>query len=122
MSSTRNLNTKYDYACEKKKNNSVLNYLTNPVYSTQEKKVHLFNLGCTPTKMSRELFSSNSIDIESKLRGIRSTNLEGNSFNPSLESKKFVVMECFDNNLQKNVYLPNPFIHNSNERFGFHNI
>ena len=43
MTSTRNLNTKYDYACEKKENKSILNYLTNPVYSNQEKKVHLFN-------------------------------------------------------------------------------
>ncbi len=122
MSSTRNINTKYDYACEKKKNSSTIKYLTNPIYGKQKNTVHLYNLGSVPSNMYSDHFSNNNIDIESKLRGIQSTNLENGPFNPSLDRKNFVVLECFDNNLKKNLYLPNPFIHNSNERFGFHNI
>ena len=122
MSSTRNLNTKSDYLCEKKQNKSILNYLTNDFYGRQSKEVHLFNLGSIPTKMYSDHFSNNHIDIESKLRGIQSTNLEKGAFNPKLSAKNFVVMDAFDNNLKQNLYLPNPFIHNTEQRFGFHNV
>ena len=36
MASTRNLNTKYDYLCEKKQNNKMLEYMTDKTYGVHE--------------------------------------------------------------------------------------
>lgn len=121
MASTKNLNTYGNYKCEEKVNNKMLSYLTNPVYGEQSHHVHMFDLGSNPSKMNAVNFSHNHIDIESKLRGIKSTNMVGSNFNPILEKKQFLSDKIFNHNL-KNVLLPSPFKHNSNERIGFHNI
>lgn len=121
MSSSRNLNTRSDYLCEKKANNDFTNYMLDPVFGEQKGNVQMFDVGTGPAKMYSGNFSHNEIDLESKLRGIRSTNLEGPSFDPQLRRKNTTSEKLFDNHLREKVYLPNPFPHYSNERLGFHN-
>lgn len=120
MASSRNLNSRSDYLCEKKANNDISNYLLDPVYGSQNNNVQMFSLGTGPAKMYSGKLSHNEIDVESKLRGIRSTNLEGPSFEPRLKQKNTKSIELFENHLKNNIYLPNPFVHHSNERVGFH--
>ena len=120
--STRNNNQKSEYLCEKKQNNSILNYHINSAFSEQPLNVRMISMGSGPSKMHSSNLSSNHIDIESKLRNIKSNNLEGTNFNPSLHSKQFKSIDLFENRLKKNVYLPPPLLHSNNERPGFHNI
>ena len=122
MTSTRNLNTTNNYKCEKKMNENLLGYLTNTIYGEQKSHVNMFNLGSNPSKMDGSNLSHNHIDIESKLRGINSTNLVGSSFNPELSKKSFSTTELFNNHLKENVLVPRPFFHNQDERSGMHNI
>ena len=119
--STRNSNQKSEYLCEKKQNKSILDYHLNPAFSEQQGGARMFNLGTGPSKMYSNNLSFNNIDIESKLRNIKSNNLEGTNFNPNLQSKSFNSINLFDNRLKQNVYLPPPLIHFNNERPGFHN-
>ena len=119
MASTKNINNSAEYNCEKKKNKDVLNYRLDSIFSEQKKPMHMFVLGSIPTKMNSNHFSYNSIDMESSLRGIRSSNLEGPSFNPELKKKDFYTQDIFENNLRDNVYVPRPFFHNSNTRYGY---
>ena len=122
MASSQTINQKGDYNCKKNENLKHLYYNLNPIYGEQKSPCQMFVLGSTPSKMGSQHFSYNSIDIESKLRGIRSTNLEGSSFNPELEKKDFYTQTIFENHLKDNIYVPRPFFHNSNLRKGFHNI
>lgn len=122
MSSNRNNNNYSEYICKKNENNKSMDYKLANYYGENNNKVHMFTLGSIPTKMSSNNFSYNSIDIESKLRGIRSNDLEFGSFNPDLQKKDFYSMDVFENNLKENVYMPPPIFHDSNERKGFHNI
>ena len=122
MSSTKNKNQKYEYMCEKQLNKNVLSYQINNVFSEQKNPNQMFVLGSIPTKMNSSHFSKNSIDMESYLRGINSTNLENKSFQPTLQKKDFYTQELFKNNLKEDLKLPNSFYHNSNIRSGFHNI
>ena len=48
MASTRNLNTKYDYLCEKKQNNKMLEYMTDKTYGDHENPV-FWDLGSNPS-------------------------------------------------------------------------
>lgn len=122
MASTRNNNEKHEYALEKRQNKLHSEYLLSPVFSEQPNTVRMMDLGTGPSKMYMANMSHNAIDIESKLRGIRSCNLEGSNFNPSLQKKSFNSLPLFENHLRENVYLPSPLIHYSNERSGFHNM
>ena len=122
MSSSQTINQKGDYNCKKNENLKLMSYNLNPVYGEQKNPCQMFVLGSIPSKMGSHHFSHNSIDIESKLRGIRSNNLEGSSFNPELEKKDFYTKNIFDNHLKEPIYVPRPFFHNSNLRKGFHNI
>ena len=119
--STRNSNQKSEYLCEKKQNKSILNYHINSAFSEQPTTARMFAMGTGPSKMYSNNLSFNNIDIESKLRNINSTNLEGSDFNPTLQSKQFKSIDLFENRLKQNVYLPPPLIHFNNERPGFHN-
>ena len=121
MSGTRNLNTKNDYLCEKKSKQKYSNYTLDNVYAEQPGTNRMFSIGGNVRMYSGNL-SHNSVDIESKLRGINSVNLEGPSFDPILRSKQIQSVDLFDNNLKKEVYLPSPIIHYSNERPGFYNL
>jgi hypothetical protein len=46
----------------------------------------------------------------------------GASFDPELQKKTFSTTKIFNNTLKDNYSVPSSFMHNSNERYGFHNI
>jgi hypothetical protein len=111
MSSTKNRNTKYDYLCEKKKDADTLNYNIFKPYG-QHEKPRYFKNGPNPS-FKANVMSENHVDIESKLRGINSTNLEGPSFdvNPKLNHIPCEIL--YD---KQPIQLPESFVHNLNER------
>lgn len=76
MTSTRNKNTCSDYCLQQKVNSGTLDYTqyTNGQYGYAYKPA-LPCFGFNPSHMPREILSKNSIDIESALFGINSTNL-----------------------------------------------
>ena len=121
MSDQRNKNNVVEYKLQKKMNKSINDYMLNPNYSENNSSSRIFDLGGCPKFYSKNL-SHNNVDIESKLRNIRSANLEGTNFDPTPQMKTLYSVNLFDNQLRNNVYLPNPFIHHSNERPGFHNL
>ena len=76
MSCTRNKNTPSDYCLEQKQNTQIFGYLE---YKNSQYGYACHNamptMGVTPSHMPRQIFSNNSIDIESALFGINSTNM-----------------------------------------------
>ena len=110
MTSTRNKNTQGDYNVKKQESIMIRDYLLHDY--TNAKNPVMFSLGSNPSFYSGVL-SQNSIDIESKLRGIRSVNLEGPSFNPTPQFKSIPTVSYFE---RPNVYLPQPYIHSRSER------
>ena len=117
MTSTRVKNESVEYSLEKEQNNKRMEYLLNIWAQENNKHVKMFDLGGVPKLASSQL-SYNSIDIESKLRGIKSTNLEGSNFNPDLHVKSFSSSELFERQVMQ---LP-PSIYHKSQRSGFHNI
>ena len=76
MASTRNNNTPNDYCLQQRSYKDASNY--NEYMYSQVGRA--FNnampcMGITPSHMPREAFSKNSVEIESSLFGINSTNL-----------------------------------------------
>jgi hypothetical protein len=117
MSFTSNKNQDVEYKLEKRMNQNKMNYSLNEDYS-QNKSIHkMFELGGVP-KLHSEVLSYNNIDIESKLRGIQSVNLEGGEFNPELHSKKITDKSLFE---RQKAFVPPSFLHVCS-RSGFHNI
>jgi hypothetical protein len=78
MTSTRNLNTPQDYRLEKRMNQQALDY---HLYKGAKVNQHtaLFRDGPNAGIYAGQL-DHNAIDVESMLRGIQSSNLEGESF------------------------------------------
>ena len=76
MASTRNKNTCSNYCLEQRITTQSLNYLeyrngaSGAAYSPA-----IPCMGIIPSQMARDVFSRNSVDIESALFGINSTNL-----------------------------------------------
>ena len=121
MASTRNLNNNSDYIVEKKENLKKNVLIFDKIYHELPNKYNMFDLGSNPSKMYSDNFSYNNIDIESKLRGIKSCNLEGKDFNPKSQYKKQSSANIFDNNLKSNLYVPKSFVH-KDTKYGFHNV
>ena len=111
MSSTRNKNQKSEYNLEKKKNEQYLNYTQNIEYG-KHKHVSLMELGSNP-HFRRDEIAKNHIDIDSMLKGIRSTNLEGPNFSVVPNNNSIVTMPWFD---RPKYAMPEPFLHFYNER------
>ena len=111
MTSTRNINTQGDYNLKKQESVMIRDYLLHNDYANTQRPV-MFNLGSNPSFYSG-LLSQNAIDIESKLRGIRSVNLEGPSFNPEPLFKSVPSVSYFE---RHKVILPNAYIHSRCER------
>lgn len=122
MASTRNHNQAYDYACKKKQIQKHASHRFEPLFHEPKHAYQSFVLGANPTKLNANTLSYNAVDVESTLRGIRSCNLEGSSFQASLQPKDYYTVELFDSHLQNNVYVPRPFYHDSDQRVGFHNL
>lgn len=78
MASTRNKNSTSDFKIEQKTQNLARNYAAfenGYAGKAYEPALTFESVGILPSRMSREHFSSNSVDIESALFGINSTNL-----------------------------------------------
>jgi hypothetical protein len=89
MASTRNLNTLSNYRLETSKNQKGLNYNVNP---DDIIKVAYAGNGLIQGKMLQNSLSHNSVDIESYLFGIRSTDVtkeEKETFYPQSKDIKF---------------------------------
>jgi hypothetical protein len=93
MASTRNLNTPQDYRLEKRRDQQVLDYR---LYtgSAKNESPGLFRDGPNP-KMYGGILDKNMVDVESMLRGIRSTDLEGESFHAMPETQKLEEISYF---------------------------
>jgi len=111
MSSTRNKNSQGDYNLEKKHNATFFKYFQEKDFAVH-KNTSFMTLGSNPS-FKRDQMSSNAVDVESMLRGIRSTNLEGNSFSVVPEAKTVGHYELFE---RQKVYLPNSFHLSLSER------
>lgn len=111
MASTRNLNTPHDYRLEKKMNQQTLDY---SLYTGAKVNMlpALFRDGPNPNLYGGHL-SKNTIDVESMLRGIRSVNLEGESFHVSPEKIQLPEIQYFE---KIPIIIPPSFKHSTKER------
>lgn len=93
MASTRNLNTPQDYRLEKQKDQHYLDYR---LYTGAAKNNSpaLFRDGPNP-KMYGGMLDQNMVDVESMLRGIRSTDLEGESFHATPDPLRLEEVSYF---------------------------
>jgi len=110
MASTRNINTIGDYQVKKAESTNINNYMMYGGFSTNNPSY--FVRGANPSIYSGQL-DKNAIDVESTLRGIRSTNLEGPSFKATPAPKQIKSISYFDVNP---VYIPRPYYHSTIER------
>lgn len=111
MASTRNKNNKADY---KVLQNQSLNIFKHNTYygKNNHNDTSFFELGSNPS-FKRDQLSHNNVDVESMLRGIRSTNLEGPSFSATPEPKTIKTKPLFERPV---VFIPPPFEHSIVER------
>jgi hypothetical protein len=110
MASTRNINTNGDYAVKKMESVNANNYLLYHSYSTNDPAY--FVRGANPSIYAGQL-DHNAIDVESTLRGIMSTNLEGPSFKATPKPTHIKTISYFDVNP---IYIPAPYKHSTIER------
>jgi hypothetical protein len=114
MTSTRNKNTKGDYVLEQKAYSLVEDYsLYQHSASGPSYKSAIPEIGYTPSKMSRDEFSSNAIDIESELRGIGTTNLV-NSYSKVIPDYKTLHFKPFFRHIP--LIMPKPLVIENNQR------
>ena len=111
MASTRNCNTEGNYKVEQLQNKNIESYLGYDGFSTNINPAY-FVRGSNPSIYSGQL-SKNAIDVESMLRGIRATNLEGPSFKASPQIIKINETEYFKVNP---IYMPQPYYHSISDR------
>jgi hypothetical protein len=114
MASTRNNNTSGDYCLQQ---NSYKHFLDYTQFKNSQLGMAYTNaipcMGITPSHMPREAFSTNSIEIESSLFGINSTNL----VNPQTPVKPNLInlpnVSYFD---RLTNYMPEPLVVEKNQR------
>ena len=111
MSSTRNKNQIADYNVKKRESVKFKNYMSNSNYLLNKTTNHM-ELGSIP-KFSGEQLSNNHVDIESMLRGIRSTNLEGPSFSATPRPIHLENKAWFEKPI---IVMPNEFTHSFQQR------
>jgi hypothetical protein len=111
MSSTRNLNTIHDYKVKKQESVKINDYMLYRGFSRNDNPA-LCVLGFNGNMYAGHL-SHNPIDIESTLRGIRSTNLEGPSFKAEPQLKNLPDVEYFN---RTPTYIPESYLHSTMER------
>lgn len=108
MASTRNNNTPGDYCQQQKSYKQSLDY--NEYQYSQVGRAYKNALPCmgiTPSHMPREAFSQNSIEIESALFGINSTNLV-NPQKPVVPQLKQLPGVSYFERLQ--TFMPEPLV------------
>ena len=116
MTSTRNKNCLSDYKLQNQYNSNLQNYnlYINSSYGLPIEHTYMPYLGYIPSKMSRDALSNNSIDIESCLKGIGSTNLVEPQKPILPDINKIQFKEFFDR--PNSVIMPYPFVHNTENR------
>ena len=102
MASTRNKNTRTDFKIEQNSQSLARTYV-----KAFEPALAFESVGILPTKMSREHFSSNSVDIESALFGINSTNLVEPQATVVPHMKSLPEVKFFE---RMAVFLPEPLV------------
>jgi hypothetical protein len=112
MASTRNLNTKGDYLLEQRMNSGIIQQRLYDGFGVNSQP-GFFRDGPNPSKMDSSHLSSNSTDIESMLRGIRATNLEGPSFQVAPLFKPMGEVSYFD---KIPMVMPKTYYHSTLER------
>jgi hypothetical protein len=110
MASTRNKNSTSDFKIEQKTQNLARNYVAfenGYAGKAYEPALAYESVGILPTKMSREHFSSNSVDIESALFGINSTNLVEPQAHVVPHLKNLPEVKFFD---RLAMFMPDPLV------------
>jgi len=115
MTSTRNKNSQLNYDLEKSNKEKLLReklYL----HSASGRPVSecIPAIGYTPSHLSRDALANNSIDIESQLLGIGSTNLETPCEVVVPSIRTLDLTEFFER--QKSVVMPYPMVYEINQR------
>jgi hypothetical protein len=111
MASTRNLNTALDYQSEKRKDQQHLAYNTYRGFGVHQAPT-LFTNGPNPSIYAGQM-DRHAIDVESMLRGIRSTNLEGTSFHASPSPVRLQETTYYE---KVPLMMPDPYISLNRER------
>ena len=114
MASTRSINNPANYCLEQRQNKLIKNYqLYENSSNGSPYNPAIPSLGYMPSHMNSNVFSQNSVEIESSLFGINSTNL--------VEQQKPIIPEL--KNIQFKSYfetlpliMPNPLVLEKNQR------
>ena len=114
MASTKNKNTAPNYCIQQRQFRDNINHIM--YENSQNGRAYLNSLPClgfNPTYMSRESFSDNSVDIESQLFGINSTNLAFPQDPIKPELKKLPEVSYFN---RIPLIMPTPLVVERNQR------
>jgi len=114
MANTRNNNTPADYCLQQRSYSLGREYIEYPYsYTGKAYNPAIPCLGIMPSHMPRSEFSTNSVQIESALFGINSTNLVAPQphVKPNLKTLKFVP---YFNTIP--MIMPNPLVSENNQR------
>ena len=114
MASTQNRNTKSDYCYQQQDFRGIFNHAT--YVNGQNGRAFtdaIPDVGYLPSHMSRESFSKNSVDIESALFGINSTNLVDPQAPVVPQLKELPYCSFFD---RMPLIMPTPLVIEKNQR------
>jgi hypothetical protein len=114
MASTRNRNTRGDYDLEQEAYGSSRTYRSY-IYAARgcAYQPSIPSIGMAPSRMPRETFSKNPIDIENMLFGINSTNLVTPQKPVKPELKRIPTSVFFE---RLPVHMPKPLVIENNQR------
>ncbi len=115
MTSTRNKNSQINYNLEKTNKEKLLQEKLY-IHSSSGRPISecIPSIGYMPSHISRDALANNSIDIESQLRGIGSSNLE-NLCTPVVPSMRTLEFKDFFDRPQY-VIMPYPLVFENNQR------
>ena len=114
MASTQNKNTKSDYCYQQRDFRGIFTHVS--YINSQNGRAYtdaLPEIGYLPSYMSRESFSKNSVDIESALFGINSTNLVEPQAPVVPQLKQLPEYSFFD---RLPLIMPTPLVIEKNQR------
>jgi hypothetical protein len=114
MASTRNKNTSSDYCLQQRSYHDARKYMEYEYSQVGRAYTNAIPcVGITPSRMPREAFSSNSVEIESALFGINATKL----VNPQAPIVPSLIrlsdVSYFD---RLPIYMPEPLVVEKNQR------
>lgn len=110
MASTRNKNTRSDYCIEQRTQHRAREYAGYEhgcAGRAYENALPYESVGILPSRMSREAFSHNSVDIESALYGINSTNLVEQQAPVNPQLKQLPEVKYYD---RMAFFMPEPLV------------